>query len=521
VPEEAIGAAVRSPWSGDWLTVMRLGKEYHRSWHPAAMGTPGTYVLRAGELDAPCSVAKISDQLLGMPRHPLALRHRQRWVVSTALSPGESPTGCYQPVVLYSDDDGKSWQQTVLPPAPAHETAWPHRGVRWQNGAVEPSLVELSDGRLYMLMRTSQDCHYEAYSEDGGETWSTPAPSRFYATLTMPTLLGLSDGRILALWCNTAALPEFDHDTQLELNANERAGGSEDVFTNRDAFHAAISADDGKTWRGFRELLLNERRNDGDFRSSGGNEDSLDKSIHQSHAVELPGGKVLVEVGQHALCRRLLVFDPDWLLETERSDDLSRGIGGWSVQQYQKSWAGNFRGITGHCAFNRCAGARLVPDPAGKPREVLHIARYPDTRLVFEPQGAVWNFPAGQTGELRLELRLPKGGQGVRICLTDHWYNPVDPVVHQLAPVCVRLDGVGRLNESPGLQLDAWQTLVLRWDCRERTVSWQVDDGDWTDLPLADHACPDGLSYLHIQSAAESSDPSGVLLGSVAAKVTD
>ena len=265
-------------------------------------------------------------------------------------------------------------------------------------------------------------------------------------------------------------------------------------------------------------MLLNERRNDGDFRSSGGNQDSLDKSIHQSHAVELPGGKVLVEVGQHALCRRLLVFDPDWLLEAERSDDLAQGLGGWSVQQYQTSWAGNFRGITGHCAFNRCAGARLVPDPAGKPREVLHIARYPDTRLVFEPQGAVWNFPAGQTGEIHLELRLPTGSHGVRICLVNRWFNPVDPVVNTFSQVVVPIDRAGRIDLLPALAFDTWQQFDIRWDCRTKLAHWRVNDGEWQLLPYGE-PCQDGISYLHIQSAAESSDLGGILLGGVQAKV--
>ena len=516
VPEGAMGAAVRSPWSGEWLTVMTHGGHAHFAWRTPDLGERGTYVLRASALDGPCEATRITGVLLGMPRQPLALKHRPRWITATAFSPGDSPSGCYQPVVLYSDDDGHSWEQVVLPPAPPHTIGWPHQGVRWQNGAVEPTVVELSDGRLYMLMRTSQDCHYQAYSEDGGASWSAPEPSRFFATLTMPTLQALADGRILALWCNTAALPEFDHEAQLELNANERQGGSEDVFTNRDAFHAAISDDDGKSWRGFRELLLNERRNDGDFRSSGGNAGSLDKSIHQSQAVELPGGKVLVSVGQHAFCRRLVIFDPSWLLEAERSDDFHLGLSDWSVHQYLKSMAGNFRGIAGHCSFNRCAGARLVPDPAGTPREVLHVARYPDPRLVLEPQGAVWNFPAGQAGEVSLELRVPRGGQGVRLCVTDHWFNPVDPVVDQLAQIVVLVDGVGRVAGSSAFALDIWQALSLRWDCQAETAAWRLDENEWQELPYH-HASQDGLSYLHLQSAAESSDPIGVLLASVRA----
>jgi hypothetical protein len=102
--------------------------------------------------------------------------------------------------------------------------------------------------------------------------------------------------------------------------------------------------DDGATWRGFRELWLNERRNDGDFRSSGGNGDSLDKSIHQPQALELPEGKILLAFGQHPLCRRMIIFDPNWLLATNRVDMFARGRR-WSVQQYLKSVAVIFAGV--------------------------------------------------------------------------------------------------------------------------------------------------------------------------------
>ena len=89
--------------------------------------------------------------------------------------------------------------------------------------------MELGDGRLWMLMRTSEDNHDEAFSDDGGETWTKPRPSRFYGTLAMPTLLRLHDRRILLLRSSTTSLPELDHDTQPELMDSERRGLSEIV----------------------------------------------------------------------------------------------------------------------------------------------------------------------------------------------------------------------------------------------------------------------------------------------------
>jgi hypothetical protein len=42
--------------------------------------------------------------------------------------------------------------------------------------AQEPSLVELPDGRLFCVMRTTTGSPYWTVSDSGGETWSQPAP---------------------------------------------------------------------------------------------------------------------------------------------------------------------------------------------------------------------------------------------------------------------------------------------------------------------------------------------------------
>jgi hypothetical protein len=507
------GAMVRSPWSDGCLTVLshtarKGGDEFQSALD--AYEKAGFYVLRAPAPEGPYTVTPISSHTGFMARQPLPLRQRQRWVQPFQRR-GTSPL---HPGVMLSDDDGATWREVLLPSPPPHQAEAPHLGVRWQNYGCEPTVVELSGGRLWMLIRTSQDVHYESFSDDAGETWTAPAPSRFYATITMPLLFRMKDGRILAVWNNTTPLPELDHGRQPGLNASEKSGQSEDFFTNRDALHAAVSSDDGSTWRGFRELWLNERRNDGDFRSSGGNGGSLDKSIHQSQALELPEGKILLAFGQHPLCRRMILFDPDWLLATNRVDTFAQGLGGWSVQQYLKSVAGNFRGVSGHCAYNRQAGAALVPHPDGLPREVLQVACHPDPRLVSEPEGAVWNFPAWPRGSLKLRLRQPQGAQGTQLCLVDRWFNPTDPVVARYAQHVLKLDAAGAVNGVPCLKPDTWADLEVRWD--EQGARFRVGEGAWCDLPRV-FPTRNGVSYLHLQSAATGADPAGVLIESVAA----
>lgn len=512
------GAMVRSPWSGDYLTVLNKPRRLHtEAWQTALKDCEGSgfFLFRSPQgPDGPLTNLRVSPQMGFMPRQPLALRCRHRWV-QPMQHRGESPN---QPGVFLSDDDGRTWCEVLLPSPPPHRVEWPHEGVRWQNYGCEPTVVELSDGRLWMLIRTSQDSHYESFSDDSGDTWTVPVASRFYATITMPLLFRMSDGRLLVIWNNSTPLPELNHDQQPGLTRSEREGTSEDYFTNRDVLNAAVSTDDGRTWRGFRELFLNEHRNDADFRSSGGNASSLDKSIHQSQALELPEGKILLAFGQHPLCRRLIIFDPNWLLESHREDDFSLGLSGWSVQQYLKSVAGNFRGVSGHCAYNRRPGATLVPHPDGLPREVLQVARHPDPRLAYEAEGAVWNFPCWEQGTLTLRLRMPQGSQGTQICLVDRWFNPVDPVVAHFAQHVLRLDASGRINEVPCVKPDAWCDLEVRWDAK--STQFRVDDQAWHDLPRV-FPTRNGISYLHLQSAATKPDPHGLFIESVKAAAAE
>lgn len=514
------GACVQSPWSGDWLTLIDahdMKADSHLDRVPLGLDK-GLYVCRSmSGIDGPFAATLVSADGCAMPRQPLSLRQRRRWIMACQRRDQQSINRIF---VWRSDDDGRTWAQTEVATVPPHVPSGHHRGVRWQNYGCEPTVVELAGGRLWMVIRTSHDNHYEAFSDDAGESWTTPAPSRFYGTITMPTLFRLRDGRILFFWCNTTPLPELDHELQAELLPWERQGFSEDVFTNRDACHVAISEDNGGSWIGFRELMLNERRNDADFRSSGGNGDCLDKSVHQSQALELPEGKVLVSSGQHPLCRRLLIFDPAWLYETERADDFHLGLGGWSTQQYVKGIVGNFRGVSGHCAYNRRPGAQLIRDPDGAPREVLQIARQADPRLVHEQQGAVWNFPAGAAGELRLTVCLPTGSQGFRLCLMDRWFNPVDAVAHESAQYALAVGADGRINGAgASLPRDAWHVVTVRWsDAAAAAAEYRIGEGAWHALPLRTPS-RNGISYLHVQSTSEMADADGVLLREVAAQV--
>lgn len=496
VPEGFIGADIRSPVSGEYMRFLIEGDMIFAV--RSEGGVDGEWIKR----------------LVGRDRYhmfapPVFIREGKRVLVTChKLHPNRSTR------VYFSDDDGLSWRFSEVEQVPDHIPGGIHLGPRWQNPGIEPTVVELKDGRIWMILRCSQDTHYQSFSSDGGESWSTPEPSRFYATLTMPRAGRLKDGRLLLIWNNTTPLPELSPEDPIKagLPVTAKDGTWEDVFTNRSVIHAAISEDEGRTWRGFRELYLDPRRNAPDYAESGG----VDHSVHQSQFVELDGGKVLVSFGQHPLHRALVVFDPDWLYETFRKSDFSRRLEDWSIHKFIGK-------IRGHCSFNRKQGAQLVKHPEEPDRRVLHIKRPHDPSLLIENDGAVWNFPAGKKGVFATRIMFPRGSQGVRINLTDRWFNPVDVIAYQASMFSVKLSP-GKLLEgwfSP--QEDTWYTLRFEWDGLSDLESdscrlFVNDLGPPIQVSL-NKTSINGISYVHFISSASGEDESGVLVEYVEANI--
>ena len=498
ITNEDITPFVQSPYSGHYIR-LKSNRE-------------ATYVLRSengpdGEYDE----KKICEGGFSELRHPIFLQKRHRIIVATQQFWEEDEWEVGQSCVLYSDDDGQNWKVARVPVGPRNVKIWPDVKFRWQNYAIEPTIIELKDGRLWMLMRTSTNNLYESFSEDAGTTWNELVPSRFYSTLTMPTLFRLKDDRMILFWCNTTPLPEVDRSNDTTLRPEKRNGLWEDVFTNRDALHAAISEDDGKTWIGFRELYLNPLRNEKDWATRGGTEVSLDRSVHQAQAVELPHGKVLVALGQHPLVRAMIIFDPDWLYETKRSDDFKTGLKNWSTFKYVE-------GIKGHCAYNRDSGTQLVDDPLKKGRKFLCIRHPKNPNLVCDIDGAVWNFPAGRKGSFTTNIFLKRSGMGGRIYLMDRWFNPTDTMAYRYAAYNLSFSGKGMVGNDALLQPGKWHELRFEWDDSNSKACRLFIDGKLPSPSLQlNRPSENGICYVHFQSTADREDNNGFLIGSVAA----
>jgi hypothetical protein len=391
------------------------------------------------------------------------------------------PTGLGEVMCAYSDDGGDSWQFS-----PSKLTTPVDRVYRAPNyGALEPVIMELSDGRLWMLLRTQAGQLYESYSRDDGLHWTPAAPTRFRSSNSPAELLRLSGGRIVLFWNNCQNPPSID--------------GSE-PYTNRDVVHAALSLDEGKTWGGYREIYRAPRRN------LSPPKEGTTTGTSYPEAAATNGNKIFVMTGHGPQSAKALLVDPDWLLETAASEHFENGLEQWSVYKgigpIETSWR------------ERIAGASLESHPDKKEMKVLHIRRPKG-----EPaDGAVWNFPKGKKGTLRLKIRLRPGFAGASIALADCFYDPTDVSGERQALFDLRVSNFRQLLSGPALDSDRWYELEMKWDVAKKICTAAIDGKQAVDLAQLNPST-EGPNYLRLRSLAQATDEGGFLIESVEVKI--
>lgn len=202
-------------------------------------------------------------------------------------------------------------------------------------------------------------------------------------------------------------------------------------------------------------------------------------------------------------CRKIVIFDIDWLYEKNRQENFLHGFETISSQSYVKSISGGFKGqsaetalsYAGHCAYNRVNGCLLVPSPPGNGLEVLQICSHTDPRLVSPICGAVWNFPIAKKGRLTLTASI--SGKGLRVSFLDHWMNPCDETVEYFANFTIKL----RPDMHPRGEM--FSEFIFEFDCDKNLVKIYCSDYLFLEKNL-DGSFPSGLCYLHMQSVDEN-----------------
>jgi hypothetical protein len=371
-------------------------------------------------------------------------------------------TGQFDTTVLYSDDAGQSWQKsssvlrTITPDLSSY-------------GAVEPVVIELAEGRVWMLLRTQLGRFYESFSDDG-EEWTPPRPSKITSSDSPAALVRLPDRRILMFWNNCQRHPY--------------AQGSRHVL------HAALSADEGATWVGCREILRDPKRNEPPPPNG-------DHGVSYPFAAAHPNGKVFYSLWvQTGKGRSLEVLDPAWLEETTAHDDFSSGLNAWSTF--------GTRGVS------------VTDDPHKRYQHVMSLKK----EEPIWPTAAVWSFPKGMRGRMKTAVLLEEGAPVVSVDLSDHFSPPAD---EQSSLHSVFHADITSASESAPEQIHVgpykWVDVEFSWDCEIGVGKLHVN-GNLERSVKQQHVSA-GPSYLRLVLRAGEVNSKRVMIGPVDVKVSN
>jgi hypothetical protein len=408
---------------------------------------------------------KIFDGYVGSIRGFIELKNKRLLLVVARAVPSrvEKPEsnltdyGWNEIVSFYSDDKGKTWktsENSIKIPVESNK--------KTRYGGVEPSILELKDGKIWMLIRTNKGCLYQSFSDDGGATWRRAEPTKFISSDSPASILRLSDNRVVVLWCS---------DQRWDDPSSYANGG-------REVLHAAISSDEGKTWKGFREILTSPLM---DSAVKG------DRGTAYSSAIETSKDKILLVSGQGE-GKSVVMFDPDWLEQKMAYDNFSEGLVQWTL-----FGADNLTGLEHFGSGNKSKALLICKS---------------DNKKDQDTEG-IWNFPMTAKGKLIIEISMNPNNKGISLALTDHFSVCNDTKASLEAPVYFLL------NENIiGANRSFIKRIEINWDTYQKNVSILLD-GKLKEEKHFRKEVPFGLNYLRIGIPGASPDRAGYYIKSV------
>lgn len=207
--EIAFFYVVKNSWE-DCRAHVRFSTDETESWSERSLCIPreGYWVLNNDR------VIQLSSGRLVMPvaLHPML---EGKWS-------GRGISTCF-----LSDDDGRSWRQCQSELFGPEDCG---------SGLQEPGVIELKDGTLMMLMRTTMGCQYRSWSYDEGVTWSPAEPTDIMSP------------------CSPASFKRIPKTGDILLVWNDHSNIDEALQGKRTPLSVAISRDEGRTWENTKTL---------------------------------------------------------------------------------------------------------------------------------------------------------------------------------------------------------------------------------------------------------------------------
>lgn len=178
------------------------------------------------------NIQKLHDDWSGAVRDMIETAEGR--IVFTAMKMRHDP-GRHSVLTYSSTDSGVSWRASNLIDL---------GGAGNHGGVTEPTLTQLRDGRLWMLIRTNWSEFWSAYSNDGGQFWNVIQPSGISASSAPAMLRRLASGRLMLLW--NRLHPEGE--SEWPLSGGDKIWSATPVSNFREELSLAFSDDEGKSW---------------------------------------------------------------------------------------------------------------------------------------------------------------------------------------------------------------------------------------------------------------------------------
>ena len=248
-------------------------------------------------------------------RQPVVVLPTGRWLLPIfhcVTVPGRRWVGdADTSAVMISDDAGATWREVAVPES---------------TGCVHMSVVPVGD-RLTAFFRSRwADAVYQSWSDDDGETWTTPAPTELPNNNSSIQATPLSDGRLamvlnpiragvdtprrLSLYDEIDDEGLADAQSQVEeAPAEDDSGGQRAVWgTPRAPMTLALSADGGRTWSMRRDL----ETGDG-YCMTNNSREGLNRELSYPSVHQTPDGLLHVAFTYHRRGIQYVAVDPSWV----------------------------------------------------------------------------------------------------------------------------------------------------------------------------------------------------------------
>jgi len=201
--------------------------------HDAPGAVLPTWVMRSEDEGKTWThIQKLHDEWSGAVRDMIQTKDGR--IIFTAMKMQHDP-GRHAVLTYSSTDDGKTWKASNLIDL---------GGKGHHGGVTEPTLTELKDGRLWMLIRTNWGEFWSAYSHDGGAFWRILKPSGISASSAPGLLRRTASGRIMLVWNRLYPAGK----SKWKLSGGDGLWSETAVSNFREELSMMWSDDEGRTW---------------------------------------------------------------------------------------------------------------------------------------------------------------------------------------------------------------------------------------------------------------------------------